>query len=897
VTFQPYTPANGAFLFELNHLTDRAIDGLTWIRDDAQAIANDGDYFRGAIGADAARLAADVVFGMADVVGGMNQIGHLQKAARLACPGCYVPSTWNVQFSYDHPAAARLLDLGFMRLEEASASQVAEFIGWGGPQFYGKVLNAGTRYITKEVAKEATRSIFLDTSSGMSSVAYPAVRDSANDLATLIERQRDNLLANLPAMTPADQSAYQHDLNGRSRALLILGQQLDDERMTLANFREMHGQQGSPMLNFLLRFTAKSLAKGFFDGPGTVAVGGALTLFDGYMDGKRLSESMQMYDLAMGTLLGGTDALRQTYHTAYRGLDRIARGLPGDRALGRINSVTHFSQGSGWGAFWHETASWSEVSLTNTGRSETTFRVLSEYLADTTRFGLPWATMNLVEEVSITLDPNETGSVRVDYKRADGTKGFSPRSETCLPVIGCVPASSIYIDVLGTNSGGTYFIGHHDGVWDSTRVTLAGVRAPMPVQDLPAIDPPLTSYVLSAPWTQVHEAQLWISNPFTTAVPVTITQVLPNNVTVVNTGGGIQTGNHLTWNTMVESSALSMVSFTFDFPASPGTSNAMQPAVLSLQDPRNGQLLTVNSNPVDFQAIWPLTLDYATPGYVLPGIGSDVTVTMTNWLADAQVEGALDISVTDTLSTTVHVDNQSFSIPPGSTGTVVFALPTTLTSGDYIVHGRVASSGAEADVFADRLQVGVPGPLLDYRSSPLGAVHPADTVTYTVQFTNTIGVPLNQAVLSASLPLSSTVVPGSVTGGGTIEPDSVRWNLGTVALNQAVVESFVIHVDSNAAVPGVTPGRISSEAYLSAYEIEPTWGPAAWNLVSLCGMLLGDVNCTCAIDVSDLVILASTWLATQADPTYVPLYDVVPNGRIDITDIQSAASNWLLTCP
>jgi uncharacterized repeat protein (TIGR01451 family) len=725
-----------------------------------------------------------------------------------------------------------LLDIGFMRLEDAPASQIAEFIGWGGPQLYGKVLNAGASYVTKEVAKNATRTIFASMNDGMTTVAYPAVRDTTDELAALLDIQRDNLLANLPAMTPAYQSAYEGDLTGRTLALLTLGEQLDDERMTLANFRQVQGQQPNALLNFLLRFTAKGLATGFFDGPGALAVGGTLTLFDGYMDGKRLSESMQMYDLATGALLGAPDALRQTYRVANKVMDRIATGQPADRATGQITGVTHYNAGSGWGPFWHESASWSEVSLINTGASEATFRVLASYLADTTRFGLPWATMNLVEESTIILAPGASGTVRVDYKRANGTKGFSPRSETCFPGAGCVPASDINIQVLGTNNAGTYYIGNDLSVWQPTRVNLAGASLAGLADDLPVIDPPLTSYVLSAPWTQKHEAQLWINNPFTSTIPATVTQALPAGIILLDTGGASQDGNVLTWNTTVESSALKLVTFTFGYPAAPGTVNSLSPANLSLISPLDGQPLTADSNAVDFQAIWPLTLDYATPGYVLPGSSSTVLVTVTNWLSNNEVTGTLAISVTDALSTTVYTDSQPFSVPISTTGAVSFTLPAMLASGNYLVHGLVNAAGAFAEAFTDPLQVGLPGPLLNYRVAPMGVVYPDDVVTYTLSFTNTVGVPLSNTVVTASLPLSATVIPGSITGSSVVESGQVRWTLGIVATDQAIVQSFAVRVNTGATPAfGAEPVQLLSESRLTADQIAPTWGPTAWNLI------------------------------------------------------------------
>ncbi len=834
VTFTAYTPPDSDFLDRINNLVDTGVRSLNQIKDDAAAVADDGDFFRGAIGANAAALSTDVVFNMADVIGGVNQTPQLQKAVRLACPGCYVPGTWNVRFSENYPAASRLLDIGSYHIgfDATSPSRLAEFIGWGGAKYFAaSYLNSRIDKIPKDVAKEVVRTIFANANDGMTDIAYPTIRDTADNLANLLQTQSDDLLNNLPSLSSAQQRAYEDDLTGRTLALITLGRQLADERQTLADFRQMQGHSSNAFLNFVLRFAAKELASATFDGPGKVAVGGTLLLFDGYMDGKKLDESMQMYDLATGTLLGAPDALRQTYQTAYRGLDRIARVLPAHRARGVINSVSHHNQGSGWGPFWNETGSWSEVSLTNTGDSETTYRVLATYLADTTRFGVPWATRTMVAEATITLAPGASGVVRLDYKRDNGARGFSPRSKTCIPLAGCSPASDIGIDVLGTNDAGTYYIGRDWSEWRPVRQSLTGMSLLSATETLPPIDPPLTSYVLSAPWTQQHEAQIWINNPFTDTVPVTITQTLPPDITLLDVGGAVQNGDSLTWNTVVSPTALSVVTFTFSYPATPGTENVMPPAALDLKNPLDGQLLTTQSaNEAQFQALWPLTLDYATPGYTLPGVSADVVMTATSWIDDA-LSGTLAITVTDAMSSTVYTEEQAFNLAAGASDAVHFTLPATLAAGDYVIHGRVTAGGASAEAFADAWQVGAPGPELDYLVTPAGEVHPGDVLTYTLRFTNTLGTPLDNAMLTASVPASVTVAANSVSDGGLVENGMVRWPLNTVPQGGMVARSFTARVNDDVAPPGSGPMHIFSEPRLTADEIAPTTGAAAWNLI------------------------------------------------------------------
>jgi uncharacterized repeat protein (TIGR01451 family) len=249
-----------------------------------------------------------------------------------------------------------------------------------------------------------------------------------------------------------------------------------------------------------------------------------------------------------------------------------------------------------------------------------------------------------------------------------------------------------------------------------------------------------------------------------------------------------------------------------------------------LINPLDGQASSADSNVATFQAIWPLTLEYTTPGYVLPDNRSQVAITVINWLNDSAVDGTLTVSVTDLESSTLHSETKPFNIAPNETGVVNFTLPG-LSQGDYIIHGEVSTTEASAEAFADRLQVGLPGPWLDYQVSPLGVVHPDDVLTYSVSFSNNVGAPLSNAVLTASLPMSVTVVAGSVTDGGTVESGQVRWTLGTISQDQSVLRSFVVQVNTDAAPTGDEPGRLLSEPRLTADEITPTWGPLAWNLV------------------------------------------------------------------
>jgi hypothetical protein len=58
----------------------------------------------------------------------------------------------------------------------------------------------------------------------------------------------------------------------------------------------------------------------------------------------------------------------------------------------------------------------------------------------------------------------------------------------------------------------------------------------------------------------------------------------------------------------------------------------------------------------------------------------------------------------------------------------------------------------------------------------------------------------------------------------------------------------------------------------------------------------GDVDCNCEVGVSDVVQVASSWLATFGDPNYVLARDVNQDGVIDILDLMFVSARFGATC-
>jgi uncharacterized repeat protein (TIGR01451 family) len=56
-----------------------------------------------------------------------------------------------------------------------------------------------------------------------------------------------------------------------------------------------------------------------------------------------------------------------------------------------------------------------------------------------------------------------------------------------------------------------------------------------------------------------------------------------------------------------------------------------------------------------------------------------------------------------------------------------------------------------------------------------------DTVTFTLQYSNTADGDASNVVMTDAIPTGSTLVSGSITGGGTVSNGTITWTIGSVA--------------------------------------------------------------------------------------------------------------------
>ncbi|HRX00083.1 MAG TPA: hypothetical protein P5280_11360, partial [Cyclobacteriaceae bacterium] len=595
VTFTTYEPPGSEFLFRLSQLKNISTHAIEQLNGNAFSIALQGDYFRGYIGVEEAVLTVNLLLNFLDFLGtvpNLNSVGTTQ----IANPGASVPGILNVSQA-SHPFAYRVLSFIRPNPEDAFNPLFARVLDSRNARVFAAFFGELTSDAGDTLSQEVMERLIVNEEASLATVSGSILEDTAEDLIIVLEEETEDLLTHLPSLTQREQEAYTLDLNKRMLANQFLATQLQGDLLTLQSFREIHEEAHDfSGTQLLLRLSAKVLAK-LMDGWGNVAINGSLTLFDAYLDREQLSDTLQMNAHAITSFWTTPQLMAEIAWNTRSGLQRIKNGLPAEPVLGNIGSIQHYSRGRGiFGtSFWAERESWTQFSIENTGATAANYRIYARYLADTSRLGVvPWATMFMVAETSTEVEPGHFAFVDLYYLRDEGRYGVSPNSGT-----------NVTFYVLGTNETGTFYVDTAEMNWDPIQFPTADLSQDAVEGNAPVISPPIQTYVTDIPPIREQEITLFLLNPFTTTMPVTITQPIFEDLEITNAPQGNVTAQEITWSRDLTPLSQDILTFTARYNAIPGTSHSLPPAVMEALNPFDESIEVLASNPDTITSLWP----------------------------------------------------------------------------------------------------------------------------------------------------------------------------------------------------------------------------------------------------------------------------------------------------
>ncbi len=686
---------------KVQHLATQTNGSLDQVLVEAHRIALDGDYFAIQKTEHEIELIAEAVIDSAGILAdGFDAVDKAKDLTKMEFPGV-VGRGWghilDLKASHE-PARNAFRDALQQELTGANAVRTAqEFFNGAHIYYAADMLDAAAEDLLTDGAVKYGLKVGLQSDLALQSQLYPAQQTLGDIYKQDVADTRDETIAEMPALTPEEEQAYIEDLTQREKANMVLAFALERRALPLHLARsDRESGQGNWIANFLAKYLIKGLAFLYADGPGVLAVDVGSTFWDLYQNSQQLQEDAQMMNLAVEGMGGSLNTAGRIYLNAVHGMDNIVQGVPPQIARGSISSITNKSEGEyklfgRW--WWAERSSYSEVNVSNPTSYHTVYQVIADY-GNTGFLGMSY--QPLVGEGVKPIAGNGSDTVRVPYKRDD--EGVSPDE-----------GSTIAMDLLGSTDTGTYHVTRDGTVWNPTRVTTAAMlQAISPAQaDAPTIPYPIRTRITVDEDTLTYIPHIWVDNPFTETVVITLTQPLPAGGQVVDPGGGVLVGNSLRWQMTLNAETTVEITHTVRYLGDAGQLVHYHEPQLEMTDLGATAFVTFTGEVEPFVSQPPLSAMGVPPVEVLRGQVVTIPITVTNRLTDEAASGTVRLSLIDfRAETEVYTDARNVTVPGGGSQTVNLVLDTSGVSvGDYLLMAVVESKGGQKEIFAEYLEV------------------------------------------------------------------------------------------------------------------------------------------------------------------------------------------------
>ncbi len=376
------------------------------------------------------------------------------------------------------------------------------------------------------------------------------------------------------------------------------------------------------------------------------------------------------------------------------------------------------------------------------------------------------------------------------------------------------------------------------------------------------------------------------------ATGTALTDVLPAGLNFVSaSGGGTESGSIVTWNLgTVPAGNTGQETVTVEVDPSVGAGTVLD----NLAEIQSGSLLATGQ--------WAVTVDSApvlrltkTPSKTVVEPGDLVTYTLAYENTGTAIANNVEIvdqyppelafrsavnngtlPSFDLSARTVSFSDTS-GLPPGARREVqvIYQVSSSVANGDRIQNAAVMTSSSTPLTANALSTVTVSSiPLLNLQKTPsVPIANPGDTVTYTIDFSNTGSGDALDVVLEESLPPNTTLV--SATGSPTQVGNTLSWDLGTLARNASGSHQVTVIISSGAPIGGF----INNTAAVSASN---GGGVAATAAVRVVGSPLMSLDKTVSAAIAQpgqqLVYRMTYRNIGTAPATNVMLEDTVPAG-------------------
>lgn len=663
-------------------------------------IAEDGDYFAIAKQEDQIKLIADAIVDSAGVLAaGVDSVATAQDLIKMNFPGV-AESGWghivSLRASYE-PARDVFREALLQPVTAANASRAAkEFVNGAHIYYAMDLLDAAAEDRLYDGLLKLGWLTGLQSDLALQNELYPAneglVSIYVQNLGSTTFQTQDNI----PFMLPDVQATYIEDLTRRSQANIVLATTLERRALPLHLARAARESAEDAWIEmFLAKYLIKQLFYLWADGPGVLVAELGSWAFDLYRNNRRLQEDMRMMDLAIAGMSGALTSENRVYLNTVYGMDNIVAGIDPQIARGNINTITNESMGEyklfgRW--WWCERSAHSDLEIENTSTYPAVYQVLADY-GKTGFLGTSYEP--LVSEGVRNISGGDTDILRVYYKQDDA--GVSPDAD-----------SAIEVKVLGSTDTGTYYVTNAGTTWEPTRVTAPTTQATLKNQeDALAIPYPIRTRIAVNQDNLTYVSSIWIDNPFTQTVQITLTQQIPANVQIVDANTGNVSDDTLNWYTSLDPQTTQEITHTFVYQGSAGQNITYPEPILTMTDLSATAQVTFSGETEPFRILPPLSGVGIPPTKTIRGDSISIPITVTNRLVTQIVSGTVRLELVDFING-IEINSAAYpvTLAGGTQQTLTMELDTsTIVEGDYLLTVYVESNGGKEEIFAEYLAI------------------------------------------------------------------------------------------------------------------------------------------------------------------------------------------------
>jgi len=669
---------------------------------EANEIAQDGDYFAVQKTEHEIDLIADAIIDSVGILAdGFDAVEEVKSLTKIEFPGV-IGRGWGhiLDLKASNEAARNAFRKALQQQVTGSNARRAakELLNGAHTYYIADVLDTAAENLLSDGMVKYGWKVGLQSDLALESQLYPAQQELVNIFEQDVTDTRDETIANMPSLTSEEQQAYIEDLTQRNKANLVMANTLERRALPLHLARDdRESGQGSWITNFLAKYLIKGLAYLYADGPGVLAVDVGSAFWNLYQNSRRLNEDIQMMNLAVEGMGGSLETDKRIYLNAVHGMDNILQGVEPQIAQGSVSSIVNKSNGEyklfgRW--WWCERSSYSEVNVSSSASYDTVYQVIANY-GKTGFLGMSY--QPLVSEGARAIAGGGSDTVHVYYKQDD--EGASPDE-----------GSAIEMDLLGSTNTGTYHVVHDGTIWQNPIRVTVSVLAQFILQDqadAPTIPYPIRSRIAVDEDALTYTPYIWVDNPFTQTVAITLTQPLPADVQVVDANGGTTVGSSLNWQRTISPAHTVEITHLVRYLGNAGETVSYPEPTLEMANLEATAYVTFTGEAETFVSQPPLSAAGTPPAEIVQGETATIPITVTNRLVDEAASGTVRLRLVDfEAETEAYSDTQDVSVPAGGSQGVELRLDTAnISAGVYLLAAVVESNGGQEEVFAEYLRV------------------------------------------------------------------------------------------------------------------------------------------------------------------------------------------------